>query len=616
MKEVDIEELDLKAKHVLAREFPVPTEDDVIKYKELVKDILKSDQVINEKDFIILKRKHKFSHKKSFLFHVYLELKKLNLIDITNEHILRKTLQIKPCKSWSGLVTITIFTAAYPKYTNDKGEQVKQPFSCVWNCFYCPNESGPGVKNPQPRSYLTLEPAVLRANRNNFDCAKQIWDRLHSLYMTGHNTYENSKYEIIVSGGTWTSYPQEYRKEFCRDIYYAANTYQDVEPRRERLSLEEEKLINQTAKSRIIGLVIETRPDTITQQELKILRYYGVCRIQLGIQHIDDDILDLINRKCKTDRTIKSIQLLKENCFKIDSHWMLNLPGSSPEKDNHMLNNVLVGLNSPTKYETKYEKRTWYEYFVGIKKVKEFWEYYNIVDEKGLICDSIKLYPMAVLPFTTVKEWYENGKYVPYDNDTMFNILIKTMTNMLPWVRVSRIIRDIPKEYMYNENTGADNTSMRQELNDYLLKHNIHSMDIRNREVKNNYWDGSYIIVIRKYKASNGDEYFISAESNDKKTLYGFVRLRLDHAQNKVFEELNGSGLIREVHVYGDLTCVGIQGKHVQHKGIGRTLMNRAEELCKEFKYTKAAVIAAEGNKEYYKKLGYIDSGNFMIKTF
>ncbi len=608
MRDVDIEEINQKAKNVLAREFPTPSEEDIIKFKPLIEEVLKSDHVLPEKEFIVLKRKHKFNGKKSFLFHVYLELKKRNLIDISNEPILRKTLQIKPCKSWSGLVTITIFTAAYPTYTNEKGERVTQPFSCAFNCSYCSSE-----KN-QPRSYLLLEPAVLRANRNNFDCALQIWDRLHSLYMTGHDTFNNSKYEIIVSGGTWTSYPQEYRKEFCRDIYYAANTFQDVEPRRERLSLEEEKIINQTAKSRIVGLVIETRPDTITPQELKILRSYGVTRVQLGIQSIYDDILDLINRKCTTARTIKGIQLLKENCFKIDAHWMLNLPGSSPEKDDHMLNDVLVGLKSPTKYETKYEKRSWYEYFTGKKKIKEYWEYYDIFSEE-LNLDSWKIYPMALLPYTEVLEWYKAGKYVPYDGNTMFNILIKTMKFMYPWVRVSRIIRDIPREYMYNENTGADNTSMRQELNDYMLKNDIYSMDIRNREVKDKDWDGSYFIVIRKYKASKGDEYFISAESQDKKTLYGFVRLRLDHGNNKVFEELNNAGLIREVHVYGDLTCVGIPGKHVQHRGIGRTLMTRAENLAKEFKYQKTAVIAAEGNKEYYKKLGYVDSGNFMVKN-
>lgn len=603
MKEVDIEDIDRKVKEVLSREFPKPSTEDITKYKPLVETILLSDHVLSDKELTFFKRQHSFNGKRSFLFHVYLDLKRLQQVDPTNEKILRKTLQIKPCKSWSGIVTITIFTAAYPEYTNDKGETVKQMFTCQWNCHFCPKEPG------QPRSYLSLEPAVLRAARNEFDCARQIWDRMNSLYMTGHDVF---KLEIIVSGGTWTSYPKQYREEFCRDIYYAANTFHD-NSKRERLSLEQEKLINQTASSRIVGLTIETRPDTATAQELKLLRYYGVTRVQLGIQHIEDEILDLINRKCKTERTIKAIQLLKENCFKIDAHWMLNLYGSTPEKDNHMLNNVLLGTHY-VKTETRYEERSWYQYFRGKpKNVKEYWEHWNLTNPE-FSCDTVKIYPTAVVPFTQLKELYEQGIYKPYDEKTMFDILVKTHKLMFPWIRIARVIRDIPEIYMFNQNTGADNTNMRQELNDYLLKNNIYCMDIRNREVKNKEWDGIYVIVIRKYNASNGYEYFISAESDDKKTLYGFVRLRLDHADNKVFDELNGCALIREVHVYGDLTKVGKEGQHVQHRGIGKALMNRAEKLAIDNKYTKTAVIAAEGNKEYYRKLGYMDEGNFMIK--
>lgn len=600
MKEVDIEEL--TTKFTKFKEFPKPTEDDIQKYRSAIDELLSKPL-----DVLDLKRRYKINHKNSFLFQIYLDLKKRNEVPTDNEEILRKNLQIKPCKSWSGIVTITIFTSAYPSYKNEKGETITQSFSCKFSCHFCSYEKTETYT--MPRSYLIGEPGVMRAYKNDFDCARQIWDRMQSLYMTGHG--DLNKLEIIVSGGTWSSYPKPYKDEFCRDIYYAVNVFWSS--KRERLSLEEEKKINQTSYCRVVGLTIETRPDSIIPQELKILRSYGVTRVQLGIQHIDDEILDLINRKCKTERTIKGIKLLKENCFKIDGHWMLNLPGSSPEKDDHMLNDVLFAVKSPTKYETKYEKQSWSEYFRGHKKIKEYWEYHDIVCPE-LSLDTIKAYPCAVLPYSELAEWYKSGKYVPYDGDTMFDILIKTMSQMSPWVRVARIIRDIPKEYMYNENTGADNTNMRQELDDYMKKHNIYSMDIRNREVKNKEWDGSYVIVIRKYKASEGDEYFISAESEDKKTLYGFVRLRLDHGKNKVFEELNNTGLIREVHVYGSLTCVGIEGKHVQHKGIGRRLMTRAEEIAKEHKYNKTAVIAAEGNKEYYKKLGYSDSGNFMIK--
>ncbi len=612
-REVDIEEIGRKYEEVLAREFAKPTQADCAKFTPIITQILASPAPLSDKELTQIKRKHKCNSKRSFLYQVYLELIRTNSIvpppSPEAESILRKTLQIKPYKSWSGIVSVTIFTAAYPEYTDPTtGERKQQQFSCQYNCYMCPKEPN------QPRSYLSLEPAVIRAARNNYDAVAQIRDRLHALYITGHDI---SKCELIVSGGTWTSYPVLYREEFCRDIYYAVNTYYDDQSTytRPRLSLEQEKRINQTAQCRVVGLTIETRPDTITPEEIRLLRTFGVTRVQLGIQHTDDDILNLINRKCPTTKTIQGIRLLKESCFKIDAHWMLNLPGATPDTDSHMLNNTLLGLKSPIKTTAIYHPRTWLDYLSGKpKKLKEIREYYDIAAPDLATC-GWKIYPCAVTPWTEIEKWFKEDKYVPYHESLMQEILITTMQKMYPWIRVARIIRDIPEFYMYNQNTGADNTNMRQELDQELINRGIYSMDIRNREVKNKEWDGTYITVIRQYSASQGEEYFISAESEDLRTLYGFVRLRLDHAQNKPFPELNNAtALIREVHVYGDLTRPGLQGSHVQHRGIGRALMKRAEELALEHKYNNAAVIAAEGNKEYYRKLGYTDSGYYMIK--
>lgn len=608
MREVDIEDLNRKFDDVLAREFAKPTLDDVLRLKPLVEDILAHDKPLDDKCLQALKRKYKYSGKRSFLFQVYLELRKTETVSNVNEKALRKTLQIKPCKSWSGIVTITIFTGPFPSYVDSEtGERKTQEFSCAFNCSYCPKEP------LMPRSYLKGEPAVLRATRNDFDCARQIWDRMNALYMTGHSPL---KLEIIVSGGTWTSYPREYREEFCRDIYYAANVFwNDIESgRRGRLTLAEEKIMNKDATSRIVGLTVETRPDTIVPEEIIFMRRLGVTRVQLGIQHIDDDILNRVNRKCSTKRTKEAIQLLKESCFKMSSHWMLNLPGATAEADRKMLNDVLLGAR--VQREIKFEKRSWKAYFAGEEKqIKEIWEYYDL-REPALSTDSWKIYPTAITPWTEIEKWYKEGTYVPYEEQKMKDMLMDTLSLMFPFIRLERLIRDIPEVYMYNENIGSDNTNMRQELEEAMRLEDRFCMDIRNREVKDKSWKGDYILVIRKYKASEGDEYFVSAESEDLKTLYGFVRLRLDCGVGKIVEELNGCALIREVHVYGDQTRVGGDGEHVQHRGIGRALMARAEGLAVEKKYKKAAVIAAEGNKRYYEKLGYVEADYFMIKNF
>jgi histone acetyltransferase (RNA polymerase elongator complex component) len=609
MREIDIEELNTKFNGIIKRQLPTPTQDDIINFKPLVELILESKEKIIDKDFLPLKKLYKFNNKKPFLFHIYLELKKQNLISeelIQNEDILRQTIQIKPCKSWSGVVSITIFTSPYPEYMNEEGKIIKQQFSCNWNCHFCPSEPD------MPKSYLKGEPAVLRAEKNNFDCVMQIWDRMQSLYMTGHGFSE--KIELIISGGTWTSYPVQYRKEFCRDVYYAANTYWDNN-RRERLSLEEEKKINQTAFSRIVVMTVETRPDTINNEEIRLLRELGVTRIQLGIQHIDDEVLNKLNRKCSMKKTIKAIELLKRSCFKIDSHWMPNLPFSTPEKDEDMFINVLFGLKTPVNKTIKYKTNSWYSWFVGNanKEIEEIHETYDLVSPE-LVTDQYKIYPTAITPWTRIEEWYRDGTYKPYEEKYLFDILVKTLTKIFPFVRANRIIRDFPNDYIYNEKTGADNTNMRQHLQDHLKNSNIYSMEIRNREVKNITWDGDYIIVVRNYKASNGIEYFISAESNDCKTIYGYTRLRLDDAQNKPFEELNDCALLREVRVYGMVTQVSKDPKHVQHRGIGKRLISYAENIAKENKYNKMAVIAAEGNKKYYEKLDYIEHQYYMIK--
>jgi histone acetyltransferase (RNA polymerase elongator complex component) len=613
MREIDIEELNTKFNRIIKRQLPTPTQEDIITFKPLVELILESKEKIIDKDFLSLKKIYKFNNKKPFLFHIYLELKKQKLISeelIENEDILRQTIQIKPCKSWSGVVSITIFTSPYPEYMNEEGKVIKQKFSCNWDCHFCPSEPD------MPKSYLKGEPAVLRAEKNNFDCVMQLWDRMQSLYMTGHGFSE--KIELIISGGTWTSYPVQYRKEFCRDVYYAANTYWDTNNnKRERLSLEEEKKINQTAFSRIVVMTVETRPDTINNEEIRLLRELGITRIQLGIQHIDDEVLNKLNRKCSMNKTIKAIELLKRSCFKIDSHWMPNLPFSTPEKDEDMFINVLFGLKTPVNKTIKYKTNSWYSWFNIIgnsnKEIEEIHETYDLVSP-DLVTDQYKIYPTAITPWTRIEEWYRDGTYKPYEEKYLFDILVKTLTKIFPFVRANRIIRDFPNDYIYNEKTGADNTNMRQHLQDHLKNNNIYSMEIRNREVKNIAWNGDYIIVVRNYKASNGIEYFISAESNDCKTIYGYTRLRLDDAKNKPFEELNDCALLREVRVYGMVTQVSKDPKHVQHRGIGKRLISYAENLAKENKYNKMAVIAAEGNKKYYEKLNYIEHQYYMIK--
>jgi ELP3 family radical SAM enzyme/protein acetyltransferase len=183
---------------------------------------------------------------------------------------------------------------------------------------------------------------IHRANQNGWDAVSQFDDRASTLERNGHTI---DKIELLVLGGTWSSYPRDYQEEFVRDLFYAANTYSSREgKRRERLSLEEEQRINETCESRIIGLTLETRPDFINKYELRLLRRYGCTRVQLGIQHTDNDILKYINRGCTREDGIKAVHLLKDSGFKVDIHIMPDLPSSNVEKDRAMFDYI---INTP-----------------------------------------------------------------------------------------------------------------------------------------------------------------------------------------------------------------------------------------------------------------------------
>ena len=430
---------------------------------------------------------------------------------------------------------------------------------------------------------------------------EQIWSRINSLRRIGHRII--TKCEIIVEGGTWASFPVLYRYEYCRDIYYALNVYWDPAPKRERFSLDREKFINQSAKSRMSGLIIETRPDNVDKDEIIRLRECGCTRVQLGLQHLDQDVLNKNNRQCSTEDAKKAIKLLKDSGFKIDIHIMPNMYGSSIEKDRNMLIDRFLGL------KFSIPKRYW--------KHNELVEEYDVV-EPDLQADHWKIYPCQVVPWSELKALYEQGVYVPYPEEDLTTLLLETKSLMFNWIRLNRCVRDIPSDYIYSSGTGKGN--LRGELFEIMKKNGTRCKCIRCQEVKEKEWDGTHILTTRVYRASEGIEYFISAESYDHKTLYGFVRLRipshLSLQQHPIFSELTGCALIREIHCYGVVQEIDSHSDgHIQHRGIGKKLLKHAEHIALNIHgIHKIAVIAGEGVKEYYEKLAYVHESTYMIK--
>ena len=568
----DIENLLPEIKHKFENRCRLNSAQDIDRYAHIFYYI--TDSINNNYDslnsevisklFKTYQKDHKFVVNRRKLFQYYVSYIKGKGPEFGENKYLENLLVGKKVRSHSGVLVITVFTSPYPEDKNG----VPQKFSCAYDCAYCPNEPD------QPRSYLLREPGVLRANQEKFDSYSQIMCRLRALENMGHPL---DKLEILILGGTFTSYPRYYIKKFIRDLFYAANTYFDIN-KRDKMSLLEEQNINQTTLVKIIGITIETRPDTIDLSFIKFARKLGVTRVQLGVQHIDDFVLRKINRKAYLAHTIFALKVLKNFGFKIDIHLMPNLPYSSPELDKMMFERVL--------------------------------------EDPDLQADQWKIYPCEIVPWTKIKQWYDEGKYIPYDDDLLKEIIIQTKSNIHPWIRLNRIIRDIPSEYVCG---GFDNPSLRDHIKKEMHERGLVCKCIRCREVKsgNICSEKDLTLTIHKYEASSGQEYFISFTNKDDSVLYGFLRLRLPDYKlkdsslyNDLYSELPSNiAWIRELHVYGKIqTTYGDKSdvnEGVQHQGIGKRLLYEAERICFENGYKDIAVIAGVGTREYYKKRGF-----------
>lgn len=475
-----------------------------------------------------------------------------------------------------------------------------KPYSCPGKCAYCPTEKD------VPQSYLSNEPAVMRAIRCGYNPYKQVQLRLSALEANGH---EPTKIEIIVIGGTWSVLPEKYKYWYIANCFKAANDYQknnkysvileggaarrpiesqekpsrvigEILSLRSRMTILKKELAkeqkrNEKAKYKIIGLTLETRPDYIDKKELLQMRELGCTRVELGVQAIDDKILKKNKRGHGVKEIAEATKMLRDFGFKITYHLMPGLPGATAAKD--------------------------------LKMFKE------LFSDERFQPDQIKFYPTVVTKGSLLYRWWKAGKYKPYSDKVLQKLIIDCKKQVPEYVRIIRLIRDIPGESIV---AGNIITNLRQVLQQRGVKCScIRCREARELSITN------YQLRITNYKASGGEDYFIQVESKDRKTLYGFCRLRLPGVGTRHGAFLQNTVLIRELHVYGELVSVGSNhrrggARKIQHAGLGKKLMAEAEKIAKENNYKKIAVISGVGARDYYRKLGYKLKDSYMIKDF
>ncbi len=435
---------------------------------------------------------------------------------------IKKILFRKPSRTASGVTPIAVM--------------VKPEGSCGWGCVYCP------YTGKAPKSYTGEEPAALRAKRADFDPVVQIKSRLKQYEIQGHPT---DKCEIIIMGGTFLEMDGKYKEGFVKSIY-------DVLNGKKSKNIPHAKLLNESAKHRVVGLAVETRPDVCIPYIPEILRF-GATRVELGVQNPDDGIYRMINRGHEVKEVVESTRVLKDACFKIVYHIMLGLPGSSPKKDIE----IFKTLFSDERFQP----------------------------------DMLKIYPTLVIPGTQLYRMYRRGEYSPYSSELAAEITAEAYRHIPEYVRVMRIQRDIPANLVYD---GVKKSNLR-EMVERKAKELGKVWEIRAREPRaKNIRPKNPTLFRRDYRASGKKEIFLSYEDEDRENIFGFLRLRISDV-----------GLIRELHVYGSEAEVGKPGK-IQHRGIGKKLMEEAERLVKEeFGLNRMRVIAGPGARPYYYSLGY-----------
>ncbi len=469
--------------------------------------------------------------------------------------ILERLLRKRKTKSNSGIVAVSLLT---------------KPFPCPGNCLYCPTEQ------KMPKSYLSLEPAAARALRNNFSPYKQVLSRLKALDANGHPL---DKIEIIIIGGTWNFYERDYRKNFVSEIFRACDNFARAKKiKKGEKSLAELQKINEKAKCRIVGMSVETRPDFVNAEELREMRDLGVTKVEIGVQHLDEKILEKNRRGIPTDTVARATALLRAFGFKIVYHMMPGMYGSSPAKD-----------------------------LAAFKK---------LFSDKRFFPDMLKIYPCVVLKSAGLYGKWKAGKHKPYSEKKLLKLLAEIKKIIPPYVRIIRLIRDIPGSYIA---AGSKISNLRQYLAADQEKNGWKCRCLRCREVREDEIKlKDFKLNKIEYAVSGGREIFLSFENKKGDKLAAFLRLFLPDLIEKTFDipnVLKNASLIRELHTYGRLAPISRKGEQSQHMGMGKKLLATAEEIARKAGFKRMAIISGVGVRGYYKKLGYRLKDTYMIKT-
>lgn len=557
-------------------------------------------------------------YSRSDLIHAYRELAGSHGLPPYDDAVLQR-LRRKPVRTSSGVTPVTILT---------------KPFPCPGTCIFCPNDvrmpksylaDEPGAQraeqngfDPYLQTYTRLltyystghptdkiELIILGGTWSFYPESYQIWfikrafDAFHdfgkgidrreeveaALWAGSQFHLERDLPNVTISGIDMrqsynqvvkTIYHDEMRRSY--DLAQAIGRGEQARSLIDEYAtwdeLEAAQRENETAACRCVGLVIETRPDHISVEEVLRVRRLGCTKVQIGFQSLNDKVLALNKRGHDVAATRRAVKLLRQAGFKIHAHWMPNLHGSSPQADID--------------------------------------DYRRMFADPDFRPDELKIYPCSLIDSAELMQYYETGAWQPYTHDELLHVLTECFQLTPEYCRLTRVIRDIPSTDIV---TGNQLTNFRQIVEAELKRQGQGSADIRAREIRHQQvtMDDLSLDEI-EYDGGCSREIFLQYITAERH-IAGFLRLSLP-TEPAITPELDGAAMIREVHVYGQSLEIGdATPGAAQHLGLGTMLIERAVAIARERGYHRLAVISAIGTREYYRKREFEDGQLYQMRS-
>ncbi len=514
--------------------------------------------------------------KKYHLNRVIKDSEILDRLDISERKIFLRLLQKKPTRTISGVAVVAVMT---------------RPHKCPHGrCKYCPG--GPEINVPQ--SYTGEEPATRRAIQYSFHPYLQTTFRLYQLKSIGHPI---DKIELIVMGGTLTAQCIDYQEWFVKECLRAMNEFSknyDIIKRYgddkflKKFESEQKRFYymegiqkeNENSMVRCVGITFEPRPDWAKREQINLMLKFGVTRVETGVQNPFDFIYKRVDRGHTVDDVVEATQQMKDSGLKVSYHMMPGILGNRPELDFHAFE--------------------------------------MIFNDERFRPDMVKIYPCVVIRGTEYYKKWKTNEFQPIKTNDAVNLIVRVKKIMPPWIRTMRIMRDIPSNLI---EAGVKASNLGELVYKRMNELNVRCRCIRCREV------GRFIskdiepqiddIRLKRidYKASKGNEIFLSFEDIKRDILIGFIRLRVPYKpfRSEIDEE---TALIRELHIYGPMVEIGEKPSYEwQHRGYGKELLSEAERISREeFDKKRILVTSGIGVRGYYRKFGYKKIGVYMGK--